>query len=336
MSGPTRFVTGALFVVVAAALWGCWSIIFRGAEAASSVPLPAARETAVVFVVMFLTMSPLALASRWRAKSLQVSSSTMSSSTTSTSSTSSSLPTRGAVDWGLLMILGLTDAANALCFFQAMQLTTVAIAVLCHYMAPVIVAVLSPSILGEPRRSSTYVALAVALFGLTLLLQPWSDGAGANLAGAGLALASAILYAANVFIGKKLFARFTTIEVAAWPKLTSMPALVISALVISGGMDIELRPLLWLIVGGVVCGTVPGILFNAGLRRLQAGQASILALMEPVVAVVVGVLMWHEPFTALAAVGATCTLCGAGMIARQGQGQSPSSSSPPLSTAAQA
>ncbi len=142
------------------------------------------------------------------------------------------------------MILGLTDAANALCFFQAMQLTTVAIAVLCHYMAPVIVAVLSPSILGEP----------VALFGLTLLLQPWSDGAGANLAGAGLALASAILYAANVFIGKKLFARFTTIEVAAWPKLTSMPALVISALVISGGMDIELRPLLWLIVGGVVCG----------------------------------------------------------------------------------
>ena len=309
MTGPTRFVTGALFVVFAAALWGCWSIVFKNAEASSSVPLPASRETAVVFIVMFVTMSPLALASRRRATLLASSSS---------SSSSAPLSQRTSRDWALLLVLGVTDAANALCFFQAMQLTTVAIAVLCHYMAPVIVATLSPSILGEPRRASTFVALALAVPGLALLLQPWGESAHGDVVGALLALASAAFYAANVFIGKKLFSRFTTIEVATWPKLTSMPVLVISAVVISGGMAVEWRPLVWLIVGGVVCGALPGILFNAGLRRLQAGQASVLALMEPVVAVAVGVLWWHEHFGRVAALGATLVLVGAVVIARAG------------------
>ena len=38
-----------------------------------------------------------------------------------------------------MVALGLSDAANALLFFHAMDRTTVAIAVLSHYLAPVLV-----------------------------------------------------------------------------------------------------------------------------------------------------------------------------------------------------
>ena len=314
MTRPVHDVTGALFLVLAAALWGCWSIVFRSAEALSVGPLPASRETAVVFVTVLVAMGPLAVFSRRRQLAV--------------GAVGVPLPARSRRDWSLLLALGVTDAVNALCFFQAMQQTTVAIAVLCHYLTPVLVAVLSPLVLGERRRVSTLVALVVALSGLVLLLQPWVGLSAGDVAGAGLASLSAVFYAATVFIGKGLAGRFNPFEVTAWSKLTSVPVLVVAALVVSDGFVVEALPLLALVAGGVVCGAVPALLFYAGLQRLQASQASVLTLVEPLVAVVVGVAVWGEPLNALGILGGALVLLGAVIIARVGASSSSSSSSP--------
>lgn len=306
MRGPTHPGAGAFLIVAAAALWGCWSIVFRSAEAASQAPLSASTETAVVFIVMLVTVAPLAFGARRHQVAL------------------GHAPRRTGRAWAVLLLLGLTDAANALCFFEAMQRTTVAIAVLCHYLAPVIVALLSPVILGEPRRRSTLWALALSLGGLVLLLRPWGQVSAADVEGAALASLSAVFYAASVFLGKRLLSSFSSFEIAAWPRLTSVPVLVGAALLSSSGLAVEWRPLLILMVGGLVCGSLPLLLFYAGLARLQASQVSVLTLVEPLVAVMVGVVVWGEPLVLLSVVGGALVLGGAFLIARAGRTALPS------------
>jgi drug/metabolite transporter (DMT)-like permease len=208
-----------------------------------------------------------------------------------------------------------SDALNALCFFAAMQQTSVAIAVLTHYLTPLFVALLSPVVLGEPAKRSTWGALALALSGLLLLLRPWTAVGAGDVVGAGLGALSAVFYAVNVFVGKRLFDRFDAFEIAAWPKLTSLVVLAVAAVIAGGGVP-SAAAIAVLVVGGVVCGALPTVLFYAGLQRIKASQASVLTLMEPLVAVVVGVVVWGEALHPLGVLGGLCVLGGAFVIAR--------------------
>lgn len=298
MSGP-RTPFGAALVVAAAALWGCWSICFRAAEKVSPLPLSAASESAVVFIVMLVTMLPLALVARRRQQQAAPETATK----------------RRASSWALLFTLGVTDAGNALAFFAAMQATTVAVAVLTHYLTPLLVALLAPVFLGERHRASTFVALGIALFGLVLLLRPWTDIDASDLRGAGLGALSAVFYAANVFIGKRLFNNFNAFEIAAWPKLTAVIVLCV-VVAVDGNFVFDSRVIAILVAGGIVCGSLPTVLFYAGLARIAASQASVLTLVEPLVAVCVGIVVWHEALHPLGVVGAACVLGGAFLITR--------------------
>jgi DME family drug/metabolite transporter len=277
---------GSALVIAAAALWGCWSLAFKNAERLSP-SLSAATESAVVFVVMLVTMVPFAVFARRRA---------VARGTVSATS-------RPRAAWLLLLFLGLSDAGNALCFFGAMQKTSVAVAVLSHYLTPLFVAALSPWVLGEPARRSTWGALFLALSGLVLLLRPWQAAGGDDVVGALLGASSAVFYATNVFLSKRLEGPFDAVEIASWPKLTSTIALVVVAVAL----------------GGLLCGALPTVLFYAGLRRTQASQASVLTLVEPLVAVVLGVVVWGEALHATGVVGGACVLVAAAWITRAGR-----------------
>jgi threonine/homoserine efflux transporter RhtA len=84
------------------------------------------------------------------------------------------------------------------------------------------------------------------------------------------------------------------------------------------GRDVlpALTALLVLGAGGVLCGAVPTVLFYAGLLRIEASRASVLALMEPFVAVVFGVVVWGEALHRLGVVGGLSVLGGAALLAR--------------------
>ncbi len=294
---------GSALVVAAAALWGCWSLSFKNAERLSP-SLSAATESAVVFVVMLVTMVPLSVVTRARAV------------------TSGAAPkaARSTSAWATLLLLGLSDAGNALCFFGAMQKTSVAVAVLTHYLTPLLVAALSPWVLREPARRSTWGALLLALSGLVLLLRPWAAAGGDDVTGALLGASSAVFYATNVFLSKRLQDRFDAVEIASWPKVTSTIALVLVAVVTSAGNVLPSTSALFvLVLGGLLCGALPTVLFYAGLRRVQASQASVLTLVEPLVAVVLGVVVWGEALHPLGVVGGACVLLAAAWIARDGR-----------------
>src|SRR5262245_31664042 len=64
--------------------------------------------------------------------------------------------------WALVALFGLVDATNAFLYFRALAEGAVAPAVLAHYLAPVLVALAAPRVLGERRAPRTPLALLLA------------------------------------------------------------------------------------------------------------------------------------------------------------------------------
>ena len=280
---------GYLLVALAACVWGLWSLFLRPAEALAAVD--PALEGFVVLAVVFTLTTPVALARRVPKK-------------------------RPASAWWGLLGIGVADAFNILFFFWAMQRTSLAVAVLSHYLAPFLVAVAEPFVLGVRARLATFGYLAAALFGLVLLVEPWQNLAGEPLVGAGFGAASAVFYASNVLLTKRVLSHFSALEVSSYH---AVPSLVVLALFLPhGAFAVGVEPLLWIGAGGVFLGTGAAFVFYVGLARIPASHASILALLEPVVAVLVGALVFHELLGPVGILGGIIVIVAAALVVTRG------------------
>jgi drug/metabolite transporter (DMT)-like permease len=280
-------VAGYLKVAAAAALWGTFSLFFRPAERMH--PVAPAAEAFVVFGVVLVAVGPFAWRERVRAS-------------------------RPLGAWLAVAYIGVADALNALLFFWSMQTTTLAIAVLSHYLAPVLVAAAAPFVLRERLRRPTIIALACALGGLTLLLEPWRALGPSALAGAALGAASAVFYASNLLVFKRIQAYFSPLEVLAWHMVVAL--LVLFPFVPPASWAMPNEVLLRLVAAGALPGAIAGVLFVRGLARVHASRASVLTLLEPVVAVLVGALFWGEVPSVIGFGGAVLVLLGAWIVLR--------------------
>jgi drug/metabolite transporter (DMT)-like permease len=275
-------------IAIAASLWGTWSLFFRPAERMQRIA--PALEAFIVFAVILIAVAPGAWRDRPAAR-------------------------RSGGAWFLIVVIGAGDALNALLFFKAMQTTSLAIAVLSHYLAPVLIATGAPFVLGERLRAGTVLALGVALGGLVLLLDPWHAETGGAAAGAVLGAGSAVFYATNILITKRIQHLFSPREILAW----HMPvALVVLALCMpAGGFAIALLPLLLVAAAALLIGALAGVLFLSGLFRVDASRAAVLTLLEPTVAVFIGALVWHEQLGLVGLFGAALVLGGAAAVMRK-------------------
>jgi drug/metabolite transporter (DMT)-like permease len=266
----------------AACLWGTWSLFFRPAERHGGVT--PALETFVVFGIVFVISTPFALREHPGTR-------------------------RPLAAWALLGLSGVLDALNALFFFWAMQTTTLAVAVLTHYLAPILVAFLAPWLAKERVTRRTFTAVAIAVTGLFVLLEPWRDGSGGIGRGAALGLTSALFFAASLLTLKRVGRHFGPAEVLAWHMPTALVTLAF--FLPSHPLAIAKEAYGWLFVGALGPGALAGILFFRGLARVEASRASVLMLLEPLTAVLVGVLVWKEVPRPLSALGAVLVLFGA-------------------------
>jgi drug/metabolite transporter (DMT)-like permease len=274
---------GFVLVAIAASLWGTWPVILRNA------PMPAALQSAVLMAVLTLASFPVMLRDRLRMK-----------------------PTLS--QWLGVAWLGIGDALNVVLFFAAYQRTTVAIAVLTHYLTPIFVAVAAPFVLGEKARARTFGAVAVAFFGLVLLLEPWRVGLGrSDVIGAALGAGSAVFYASNVLVNKRLVKAFSGSEMMFFHGLVATPLLF--ALVPTPEYALVSKHAFAIVMlGALGPGALGGLLFVWGLRRIAASHASVLTLLEPFVAVVLAAAVMGERVGIVSFFGGALILAGAVLV----------------------
>jgi drug/metabolite transporter (DMT)-like permease len=202
------------------------------------------------------------------------------------------------------------DALNVLAFFAAMQLTTVAIAVLTHYLAPILIALAAPRVDGVTTRGARPAA-AVALLGLAIILEPWHAPADGAVVGALLGAASAVCYCGNVFAVRRIAARIGAARAQSYHALIAGVAM--APLLLGRTAGLTATSLALLVAGAATIGAAAGVVFSLGLLRIGSARTAVLTFVEPIVAVAVGALVWGEPLHPIAALGGAMVL-GAGIL----------------------
>lgn len=279
-------------------MWGTWRFVLLFAE--RQVPAPgidARVESAVVMLVMTLfAFGALAFEKR---------------------TPPAIRATRTARDWIGVAWLGVADALNVLLLFAAYAHTSVAIAVTTHYLAPIFVAAAAPLLLGERALRSTWIASVLGVVGLVLLLRPWSaELSSRDWIGAAAGAGSAVFYASNVIVNKRLVGKFSAVELMAFHGVVATPLLFALA-PLHGFVALNLAATSILVVGGIGPGALGGILFIWALRRVRAARASTITLLEPLVAVTIAVAAYGERLVPISWLGASVILaCTASVMRR--------------------
>lgn len=275
---------GYALVAIAATGWGTWPLILRHA------PMNASLQSLIVMTTLVLASLPIMLrGDRVSAKA--------------------SLRHWLGVGW-----LGVADSLNIALFFEAYQRTTVAIAVLTHYLTPIFVALASPFVLRERMTLRAMMSVAISSFGLVLLLEPWrTDLSRSDVIGALLGSASAVFYASNVLVNKRLMHVFSASELMFFHGFVAIPFLWL--LVPSGAFAAtSTKALLVVLAGSLGPGAASGLSFVWGLRRIPASHASILTLLEPFVAVLSATLFLGQSVKLTPSFGGVLILIGAVVV----------------------
>lgn len=214
-------------------------------------------------------------------------------------------------DFRIMLLSGSLLAISQAAYFVSIRYASVTIATLLTIcIAPVVVTGVSVLLKSETLTGRTIMALAFALVGSALLVglqspAGTSSGADDHLAlGTLFALVSAVTYAIMIICGRYLAADYHPLQVTA--VTFTIGALVLVPLNLIGGIAIvhSARNWLLLVYLGLVPTAVAYWLFQMGLRSVSATAASIVSMLDPVMAAVLAWALFGETLPASGVTGA--------------------------------
>lgn len=198
------------------------------------------------------------------------------------------VPRLHRAEWLKVIGLGALLAFHWVAFFRSLTATTVAIALVLVYLAPVAMATLAPIVLGESLRGRAALALAVALAGVVLVARP---GEGATTEGVVAGLLAAASFTGLVLAGKPLAQRIGPLRLAALE--TAVAALIMVPWAVSA-LPEALESWWQLTILGVLLTGLAGYVYWRSVATLPVATVAVLSYMEPASAVVWAALFLGE------------------------------------------
>lgn len=210
----------------------------------------------------------------------------------------------------LLLLSGAAMGVNWILLFEAFNYTSVSVATLSYYFAPVIVTVVSPLLFREKLTGRQIVCFVVSTLGLVLITGVSGLGEGSSdLTGILFGLGAAVFYAAVILLNKFIRGveglHRTLLQFIA-AIVTLVPYVALTSGVTLGGMDVS--GWVCLLIVGLVHTGLAYVLYFPSLKELPGQKAAILSYIDPLVAVLVSVLILREPMNAWQWVGGAMIL----------------------------
>ena len=208
-----------------------------------------------------------------------------------------------------IFVSGACIGFNWILLFEAYRYTTVAVATLCYYMAPVIVILLSPIVQGERLTAKKMLCTLIALCGMICISGVAEGGSnkaeGAwNLLGIGLGLGAALLYATVILINKKIKG------VSGYDRTLSQIGIAALVLLPYTLLTCDFRTIVWnpesilgLVIVGVVHTGIAYALYFDAVEKLPVQTTAIYSYIDPVTAVFLSVVLLNEKLGILGMVG---------------------------------
>ena len=209
----------------------------------------------------------------------------------------------------LLLFSGFALGINWILLFEAYRHTTVAIATLSYYFAPVLVTLVCPFLFKEKLTAKQILCFIMSTLGIVLVIGVGGNSEGQNTAGILFGLGAALLYATVVLLNK--FIKNVEGIQRSFFQFVAALVVLLPYVLLSGGITLgTLSGKGWiflLIVGLIHTGFTYYIYFNS-LKELPGQEAAVLSYIDPVVAVIVSVTILGESMTIWQVVGGVLIL----------------------------
>jgi drug/metabolite transporter (DMT)-like permease len=208
-------------------------------------------------------------------------------------------------------------------YFLAIHRLEIGVSLLIQYLGPLLVALFAFLVLKEHVRGRLWIALALALGGMTLVVDLWH---GVSLDGLGVlfSLCSAVTFAGYMLLAERAVGRrdpisllcygflfatlFWAIAQPWWTFPFDLPGQSVSLLGRLSDVHLPIWLLLsWMILLGTI---IPFFLIVGSMRHISATRAGILAMVEPVVASIVAYAWLGETLNGTTLIGGAVVLCG--------------------------
>lgn len=216
-------------------------------------------------------------------------------------------------NFGWLVLGGISLGLNWISLFAAYRFTTVAIASLCNYMAPMIVIFLSPLLFKEKLTAKKLLCVAAAALGICLVSGAFSgDLAAANLKGVLFGMGAAICFVGILISNKK------THDISQFDKV--IVQLAISAVVIlpyvlvmnvGKHIDFGTMDIVWMITLAIVHTGIAYCFYFGSMAVLPMQTVALWGYLEPVVSVLCSALILAEPLGITGVIGSVLVLSAA-------------------------
>ncbi len=199
----------------------------------------------------------------------------------------------------LLLLSGIAMGINWILLFEAYKYTTVAISTLSYYFAPVIVTVVCPFLFKEHLSKKQILCFLMSTAGLALVIGITDLGrGGSDLIGMLFGLGAASFYAAVILLNK--FIKGVAGIHRTFLQFLAAIAILLPYVALSGSFSLgKLDSVGWvsLLIVGLVHTGITYCLYFSSLKELPGQEAAILSYIDPLVAVVIGVVLLGEPLS---------------------------------------
>ena len=213
-------------------------------------------------------------------------------------------------DLPLLLFSGCAMGFNWVLLFQAYQYTTVSVATLSYYFAPVIVTLACPILFKEKLGTKQWICFGMSTLGIVLITGIGDLSGGSNhFLGIAFGLGAACLYATVILINKficqvegihRTFLQFVAASVVLLPYVLCTDGIHLEVL--------DTGSWICLAMVGLVHSCIAYCLYFSSLKEIPGQKAAILSYIDPLVAVVLSVTVLGEPMGVMQIIGGVLIL----------------------------
>lgn len=212
----------------------------------------------------------------------------------------------------LLLTSTIGYTATMITLYLSYKYISAGMATSLHYVFPVLVMLLAYFFNHEKLKFYKWMALLTSLVGIYLIADPW--GSSFSLPGVGLAITSAVFFAYYVVsINHPQLIKMDSLVLTFYVCLiTTIASFLIFVAQGNWSLILTLKGLYYTVLVSFFCTVLGVIFFIKGVQSIGSVNASILSTLEPVVSLVAGIIILHEPLTWYITLG--CTLIIAAVI----------------------
>ena len=215
-------------------------------------------------------------------------------------------------DIAILFVSGAVMGFNWVFLFEAYKYTTVSMATVSYYCAPVIITALSPLVLGEKLTASRIAGIAAATAGMFMITGSLQGGS-QPLKGVLFGLLAALFYACVTILNKQLKGGFTGIQITIVQLFAAGIVVAPYAVINHEGSWVmpQSAGLVCLVIVGVVHTGIVLHLYFSSMQILPGQSVAMCSYIDPVSSLLIAAAVLSERMSIVQIIGAVLIIGGA-------------------------